>query len=80
MLTACFILVKSVIFMGDPVNILGMTAFFLFAVWMSCEGSFWKKTAVGLLYITVFLHLTPSGIITSYMIYVCFPVHCLPIH
>lgn len=67
MLTACFILVKSVIFMGDPVNILGMTAFFLFAVWMSCEGSFWKKTAVGLLYITVFFAF--NAIRDNYIIY-----------
>ena len=40
------------------------------------KAAFGKKRQLGCCILPFFLHLTPSGIITSYMIYVCFPVHC----
>lgn len=47
---SCFILVGMVIFLGDFWNILPTFFLFLFTICFTCEGSIWKKTAVGLLF------------------------------
>lgn len=67
MLAACFALAKTVIFVGDPVNIVCATSFFLFAVKVSCGGGLWKKAAIGLMYTSVFFAF--NAIRDNYIIY-----------
>lgn len=50
MFSSCFLLTGMVIFLGDFGNILPTFFFFLLTVCFTCEGSFLKKTAVGLLF------------------------------
>lgn len=47
---ACMLLSKTVIFFGDFFNILPLFVFFLFTIYFTCEGSFFKKTAIALLF------------------------------
>ena len=50
MFFSCLLLVAMVIFLGDLMNILPIFFFFLLTICITCEGSFLKKTAVGLLF------------------------------
>ena len=50
MLFACWLLQGMVIFIGDAVNILLTIPFFLLVVQIACEGSFWKKQPIGLMF------------------------------
>lgn len=50
MLFACWLLQGMVIFIGDAVNILLTIPFFLLVVQIACEGSFWKKLTMGLMF------------------------------
>lgn len=47
---ACVLLSETKIFFGDFFNILPAFAFFLFTVYVSCEGTVFKKTAIALLF------------------------------
>lgn len=47
---SCFLLTGMVIFLGDFRNILPTFFFFLITIYIACEGSFFQKTAVGLLF------------------------------
>ena len=46
---ACVLLSETKIFFGDFFNILPAFAFFLFTVYVSCEGTVFKKTAIALM-------------------------------
>ena len=50
MFFSCLLLVGMIIFLGDFGNILPTFFFFLITVYITCEGSFSKKTAIGLLF------------------------------
>lgn len=50
MLFCCWILLGTVIYIGDPANILLAISFFLVSIQIVCEGSFWKKTVIGLIF------------------------------
>lgn len=47
---SCFLLLGMIIYIGDWGNILPTVLFFLFIIWITCEGSSWKKAAIGLMY------------------------------
>lgn len=47
---SCFLLLGMIIYIGDWGNILPTVLFFLFIIWITCEGSGWKKAAIGLMY------------------------------
>lgn len=47
---ACAVLPNTIIFFGDFYNILPLFAFFLFAIYFTCEGTVYKKTAIALLF------------------------------
>ncbi|MDE6389561.1 MAG: GHKL domain-containing protein [Lachnospiraceae bacterium] len=55
MLIGCWILSNTVIFIGDPFNILAVTLLFMAMVLISCEGSFWKKLTLGAMYASTIL-------------------------
>lgn len=46
----CSLLCSTIIFIGDPYNILAITPVFLAIVLFTCEGSFWQKTAIALMF------------------------------
>ncbi|MDE6405959.1 MAG: GHKL domain-containing protein [Lachnospiraceae bacterium] len=46
----CSFLCAMIIFIGDPFNILGTTPIFLVIVLLTCEGSFWQKLTIGLMF------------------------------
>lgn len=46
----CYLTLSSIIYLGDWGNILPATIFFLLAIHIACEGSFWKKITLGLMY------------------------------
>ena len=50
MFLGCWLLGNVVIFIGDAFNILAMFPCFLLFILVSCEGSIWKKIAVGSMY------------------------------
>lgn len=50
MLFCCWILLGTVIYIGDPANILLAISFFLVSIQIVCEGSFWKKMVIGLIF------------------------------
>lgn len=45
-----FILASSIIYVGDIFNIMPAIFIFLLGVFLSCEGSFWKKLTIGLIF------------------------------
>lgn len=55
MLIGCAVLSASIIFIGDPFNILVTTFFFVVLVLICCEGSFWKKLTLGTMYTSTIL-------------------------
>ena len=48
-------LLAMVIFIGDKINVLFTAILFLGAVWLTCEGSFWKRMEIGLLFSSTIL-------------------------
>ena len=46
----CYLLCATIIFIGDPFNILAATPVFLVIVLLSCTGTFWKKVTIGLMF------------------------------
>ena len=46
----CYLTLSSIIYLGDWGNILPTAIFFLLAIHIACEGSFWKKITLGLMY------------------------------
>ncbi len=50
LLAACWLLLDIAIFIGDKINILLTLIAFLVSIWISCEGSFWKRAEIGLLF------------------------------
>ena len=50
LLAACWLLLDIAIFIGDKINILLTLIAFLISIWISCEGSFWKRAEIGLLF------------------------------
>lgn len=46
----CTFLCSMIIFIGDPFNILGTTPVFLAIVLVTCEGGFWQKITIGLMF------------------------------
>ena len=46
----CMLLCAMIIFIGDPFNILTTTPVFLVIVFLSCQGTFWQKVTIGLLF------------------------------
>lgn len=48
-------LLAMVIFIGDKINVLFTAILFLWAVWLTCEGSFWKRMEIGLLFASTIL-------------------------
>ncbi len=55
MLIGCAILSATIIFIGDPFNILAVTVFFVAIVLVCCEGSFWKRLTLGTMYTSTIL-------------------------
>lgn len=50
----CVFLCSMIIFIGDPYNILLTTPVFLLIVLLACEGSFWQKVTIGLMFSSTF--------------------------
>lgn len=50
MFFSCLLLIGVTIFLGDFWNILPIFFFFLMTIYVTCEGSFFQKTAIGLLF------------------------------
>ena len=48
-------LLAMVIFIGDKINVLFTAILFLGAVWLTCEGSFWKRMEIRLLFSSTIL-------------------------
>lgn len=46
----CWYLIGNPILIGDPINILTTAPGFLLILFITCQGSAWKKTAIGILY------------------------------
>lgn len=46
----CYLLCSMIMFIGDPINILGTALVFLVIVLLTCEGSFWKKITIGMMF------------------------------
>ncbi len=51
----CWLLLNMIIYIGDWGNILPTIFAFLFLIWITCEGSIWKKTAIGMMYASTVL-------------------------
>lgn len=89
LLFGCFLLCATIIFIGDPFNILAATPVFLVIVLLACKGSFWKKITIGLMFSsTVFsfnalrdnyIHdLLPQALLQSEHGYLFSCLFCLP--
>lgn len=50
LLFGCSLLCDMVIFIGDPFNILLVTIIFAVIVLLTCEGSFWQKITIGMMF------------------------------
>lgn len=55
MFGGCGLLCSMIIFIGDPINILSTTPVFLIVVLLTCEGSFWKRVTIGLMFSSTIL-------------------------
>lgn len=55
MLIGCAMLDGTIIFIGDPFNIFAITFFFIALVLICCEGSFWKRLTLGMMYTSTVL-------------------------
>lgn len=52
---SCWLLMGMIIYLGDWGNILPTLLFFMAVIWFTCEGSAWKKAAIGLMYASTIL-------------------------
>ncbi len=52
---SCWLLMGMIIYLGDWGNILPTLLFFMVVIWVACEGSAWKKAAIGLMYASTIL-------------------------
>lgn len=52
---SCWLLLAMIIYLGDWANILPTVLFFLLVIRAVCEGSIWKKAAIGLMYSSTIL-------------------------
>lgn len=55
LLGSCWLLWVMIIYLGDWANILPTVLFFLLVIRAVCEGSIWKKAAIGLMYSSTIL-------------------------
>ena len=55
MLIICWVLSGMVIFTGDSFNILASTLCFLITIFITCEGSLWKKITIGTMFANTIL-------------------------
>ena len=55
MFTICWVLSGMVIFIGDPFNILASTLCFLITIFITCEGTLWKKITIGTMFASTIL-------------------------
>ena len=55
MLIICWVLSGMVIFIGDPFNILASTLCFLITIFITCEGTLWKKITIGTMFASTIL-------------------------
>ena len=55
MFTICWVLSGMVIFIGDPFNILASTLSFLITIFITCEGTLWKKITIGTMFASTIL-------------------------
>lgn len=62
-----FLLIYMVIFTGDPVNFAGAILFFLFCMWVVCNGTRLKRLSVGLMLSSAILAL--NGLFDSCISY-----------
>lgn len=52
---SCWLLLAMIIYLGDWANIVPTVLFFLLVIRAVCEGSIWKKAAIGLMYASTIL-------------------------
>lgn len=67
---SCWLLLAMIIYMGDWANILPTVLFFLLVIRAVCEGSIWKKAAIGLMYASTILSfnvLRDNFVLTVYV-------------
>lgn len=67
---SCWLLLAMIIYMGDWANILPTVLFFLLVIRAVCEGSVWKKAAIGLMYASTILSfnvLRDNFVLTGYV-------------
>ena len=67
---SCWLLLAMIIYMGDWANILPTVLFFLLVIRAVCEGSIWKKAAIGLMYASTVLSfnvLRDNFVLTVYV-------------
>lgn len=67
---SCWLLLAMIIYMGDWANILPTVLFFLLVIRAVCEGSIWKKAAIGLMYASTILSfnvLRDNFVLTGYV-------------
>ena len=67
---SCWLLLAMIIYMGDWANILPTVLFFLLVIRAVCEGSIWKKAAIGLMYSSTILSfnvLRDNFVLTVYV-------------
>lgn len=55
MFTICWVLSGMIIFIGDPFNILASTLCFLITIFITCEGTLWKKITIGTMFASTIL-------------------------
>lgn len=70
LLGSCWLLWVMIIYLGDWANILPTVLFFLLVIRAVCEGSIWKKAAIGLMYASTVLSfnvLRDNFVLTVYV-------------
>lgn len=73
MLFSCWILLGTIIYIGDATNIIWAISFFLVVIQIVCEGGFWKKIVIGLMFsstVFAFNALRDNYILTVHVRYV----------
>lgn len=55
MFIICWILSGMIIYIGDPFNILASTLCFLITIFITCEGTLWKKITIGTMFASTIL-------------------------
>lgn len=67
MFTICWVLSGMVIFIGDPFNILASTLCFLITIFITCEGTLWKKITIGTMFASTILSF--NALRDNYFVY-----------